>query len=361
MSTVCEELAAGMRANGFSEDAIHTIRHQLEAFASYGFPESHSASFALLVYASAYLKLYYAPEFYCAILNAQPMGFYSPATLIRDAIRHEVEVLPADLAKSSWDCILEPGTKTPENPNPVPALRIGLHYVQGMGKRAKEALEKAWQQGGAFTSIEDVCERSGLGWKALQVLARAGAFETLCKGRRKALWEVLALAQKGKELPLLKALQLNDDNYKKAPDIPEMTPLEQTAADYQTTGLSTGKHPMTFYRQWLKNNNIRSCGDLRVGTDGDRIVVAGGVIVRQRPGTAKGFVFLTLEDETGMANIIVKPKLFAAYRQVIVKNKFLAVRGILQIDQGVVNVVAEHVERLPTLNGDPNLPSRNFQ
>jgi error-prone DNA polymerase len=372
MAKLCQDLARGMEANGFSPEAIATITHQLQAFANYGFPESHAASFALLVYASAHLKKYFAPEFYCAMLNAQPMGFYSPATLIRDALRHDVEVRPVDLAKSSWDCTLENtachsqrlychSERSEEPPPAAPALRIGLRYVQGLGKKSKQSLEEAWQRGGRFTSIEDVCHRSGLGWKALQILARTGAFDSFCAGRRQALWKVLAAARAGKELPLLADSQLpKEEQQLEAMGIPDMSNLELTIADYQTTGLSTGLHPMTYYRRWVEEHGIHSCANLRRETNGEELTVAGGVICRQRPETAKGFVFLTLEDETGMANIIVNPKVFDQYRTVLLNNDFLAITGKLQLEEGVCNVIANHVEPLPSISSDLHLCSRDF-
>ncbi|SRR5579875_379253 len=423
MARLCEDLARGMQAKGFSDQVVETITHQLQAFASYGFPESHAASFALLVYASAYLKRYFPAEFYCAMLNAQPMGFYSPATLVRDALRHGVEVLPVDLSRSSWDCTIE---KIEETAHGLAAdsekksaakplkLRIGLRYVQGLGKRSKELLEAAWRAGGPFTSVEDVVRRSGLGRKALQVLARAGAFESLHPGRREALWEVLAQAGRKRE-PLLKALgertvgarhaspmdqrspvgarhaspmdqrspvgarhaspmdQRSPVGARHASPLPPMTPLEETVADYHTMGLSAGRHPMTFYRAWADKRGIVSCAELTTRENGERLTVSGGVICRQRPETAKGFVFLTLEDETGMANLIIRPQLFEAYRHVILNFDFLAVTGTLQIEEGgagdgrrsganirVVNLIADRVEALPSLPGNPSLPSHDF-
>jgi error-prone DNA polymerase len=424
MAKICADLAAGMHANGFSEEAIETITHQLKAFANYGFPESHAASFSLLVYASAYLKKYFAPEFYCAILNAQPMGFYSPATLIRDAQRHNVTVLPPDLAHSQWDCTLEPNgfvissdraqahtspfvilsearetrlnvssglpqrpdvpmdqqksssltadsstaaqsafarnDKNEKSQNDKLVLRIGLRYVKGLGSRAETLLKNAWETGGPFTSTEDVCQRSGLGPKALTLLAKAGAFETLHKGRRQALWSVLALSKKQKNEPFKKLLPPPDPDHIQLL-IPEMTELETMSADYATLGLSTGKHPMTFYRSWAREHQIYACLDVTKGHDGDEITVAGGVICRQRPGTAKGFVFITLEDETGMANVVIRPLIFDKYRKVLLNYSFLAITGKLQLHEGVANVIADHIEQLPALKGNPLIPSRDFQ
>lgn len=358
MSELCVLLAEGMRRNGLSEEAIETITFQLRAFANYGFPESHSASFSLLVYASAHMKYYYAPEFFCAILNAQPMGFYSPATLIRDAMRHNVEIRAVDLGESSWDCTLE------DIEGNVPALRIGLRFIRGLGRRAQDGLEHAWRSGGPFKSLEDVCRRSGLRIKDLEKLAAAGAFETFCPGRRKALWEILRITKMKEDRPLLRLLNLDGAGLvAEAPDpIPEMSDLDKTIADYKTLGMSAGNHPMTYYRAWLDKKQIKSCGALRDEEDGANLTVAGGVICRQRPGTAKGFVFLTLEDETGMANIIVRPQLFEVYSKEILGCHFMAVEGRLQSSEGVINLLAEKVLVLPRISNEKalHLHARNF-
>lgn len=400
MLKLCDDLGAGMRKNNFSEEAISTIIHQLKAFANYGFPESHAASFSLLVYASAYLKLYYAPEFYCAILNAQPMGFYSPGTLIRDALRHGVEVRPIDLAKSSWNCSLEmdtvddvtavphsmpdmvAGSNMVASSNAVagstvirgkratrlatPALRIGLRFIDGLGRKSKEILENSWNRNGSFKSIEDVVERSGLSPADLKILAKAGAFETLFPGRREALWEILGKLGKTRPTPLLDALMENLPPEeaaafnKKQVFLPRLSQLEKIGDDYRLTGLSTMAHPMEFYRKWANDNKIYSCLGLTQAEHGKQVKVAGAVICRQRPETAKGFVFLTLEDETGLANIIIKPQLFDKYRQVLRDNSFLCIEGKLQLEYGVANVIALHCEGLPRIKGQPEMESRDF-
>lgn len=365
MAKLCGDLAIGMKKNGFTEIAIETITHQLQAFANYGFPESHAASFSLLVYASAYLKRYYPVEFCCAILNSQPMGFYSPASLIRDAIRHDVEVRPVDLAHSLWNCTLE----TLESTNSHGfAVRLGLRFVEGLGPTSQAALAIALEKG-LFTSVEDVVSRSGLTPSDLKMLAKAGAFETLCPGRRQALWRVLSLLRPKRAMPLLEALIANDNDienseidclYELPVVLPPMSELEEVVADYRTMNLSTNKHPMTFYRDWAKSRKIHSCLGLYNQEDGDDVIVAGGIICRQRPETAKGFVFLTLEDETGMANVIIKPKLFEVYRELVNTGSLIAVYGLLQLDQGVCNVIARHFETLPELLDGVYLPSRNF-
>lgn len=387
MAALCVDLAAGMKKNDFSEEAIETITHQLKAFANYGFPESHAASFSLLVYASAYLKRYFPTEFFCAILNAQPMGFYSPATLIRDAIKHGVDVLNVDLAKSDWDCTIEviekkegfgafgfgnankakdadsnantdaSGSANAQDPRKTQklALRLGLRFVHGLGNKSMQALKSVFASGGKFTSLEDVLQRSGLGPSDLKMLARAGAFESLYPGRRKALWEVLSRLNNPPETPLLDLLQKQP-----VEEVPEMTSLEEIVADFKTLGLSTGAHPMSFYRQWAAETGIKSCHDLSESEHGKVMSVAGGVICRQRPETAKGFVFITLEDETGVANIIVNPAVFAEYRHLIMRTSFMSVKGKLQLEEGVANILAEKFERLPVLTGNPILPARDF-
>lgn len=384
MAKLCVKLAEGMKKNGFSDVAIETITHQLQAFANYGFPESHAASFSLLVYASAFLKKYYPVEFCCAILNAQPMGFYSPASLIRDAVHHGVKVKPVDLAVSHWDCTMELDDESEvERKNKGEecfAVRLGLRFVDGLGPASEAALQAAWLKGGLFTSIEDVVTRSGLMPSDLKLLAKAGAFETLCPDRRQALWKILSLLRPKKSMPLLEALvQLDEeanavlaarhnsivgesDNllYEPAVILPTMSELEEVVSDYRTMNLSTGKHPMAFYRPWAKSNKIFSCLDLYAQEDGETVIVSGGVICRQRPETAKGFVFLTLEDETGMANIIIKPKIFDVYRQVVIQSSLLKVEGLLQLEHGVCNVIARHFEALPPLKEDLYVPARNF-
>ncbi|HEY9754270.1 MAG TPA: error-prone DNA polymerase [Oculatellaceae cyanobacterium] len=367
MDILCSELSAGMKKNNFTEDSIRQIIHQLRAFANYGFPESHAASFSLLAYASAFLKYYYAPEFYCAILNAQPMGFYSPASLIRDAQRHNVEVLPIDLSKSEWNCTLEPLEPTTYSlseqasnklPHPL-RLRIGLRYVQRLGRGAKEALTAAWEKGGKFISVEDVKQRSGLGENELKILARAGAFQSFFPERRQALWDTLARLNKKRPTPLLDLLEKTQTELEEK-KLPAMTPVEEISTDFSTMNLSTGNHLMSFYREWAKSHGICSCLDLKSMPHGKKITVAGAVITRQRPETAKGFVFITIEDETAMGNIIVRPPKFEEYRNRLLGHSFLAITGKLQSENGVINVIAEHVDLLPPLPGNPQLPARNF-
>jgi len=344
MAAICQKLVEGMTKNGIPHDVAMRIYNQINAFADYGFPESHAASFALLVYASAYLKHYYAPEFTAAILNAQPMGFYAPGTLVEDARRHGVVVRPVDVTRSGWDAVLErnPGAEVGGRRSAAPpAVRLGVRSVRGLGPKAKDIYERALA-GGPFESIEDVVQRTRFDRRTLRMLAEAGAFDAFVADepdlarRRAALWQVLESARgiAGPLAPLAPAPSAAHPSM-----LPRMSPGELTEADYRMTGLSLNGHPMRHLRTVLEPNGIRSARDLvEHGRDGDRIAVAGLVICRQRPGTAKGFVFLTLEDETGTINVVVTPKRFEKQALLISTTPLLLVRGVLQVEQGVVNV-----------------------
>ena len=350
MAAICQKLVEGMKANGIPEETAMRIYNQINAFADYGFPESHAASFALLVYASAYLKHHYAPEFTAAILNAQPMGFYAPGTLIEDARRHGVKVLPVDVRVSKWDASLEMRFD--------PSVRLGVRSVRGLGPKAKEIFESALA-GGPFTSIEDFVRRTGFDQRTLRHLAEAGAFdgfvpdEPNLRKRRAALWDVLDAAR-GDAGPLAPRRRLAPTIHSAARSspagtrpVPSMSPGELTEADYRMTGISLNGHPMLHLRPVLAPNGIRTAQHLvRQGKDGDRIATAGLVICRQRPGTAKGFVFLTLEDETGTINVVVTPKRFERQALLISTTPLLLVRGTLQVEQGVVNVRGEEFRGL---------------
>jgi error-prone DNA polymerase len=365
----------GMAANGIAPDIAQRIFNQINGFADYGFPESHAASFALLVYASAYLKHYYAPEFTAAILNAQPMGFYAPGTLVEDARRHGVEVRPADLTRSRWDATLEVREEQvpalhcvqgdtscrperSEGPAPgkpkAPAVRLGVRSVRGLGAAARDTLEQALADR-PFTSIEDVVHRAGLDRRGLRHLAEAGALDGLLphepdlRKRRAALWAVLEAAR-GDAGPL--APRARASSVAHTAPLPSMTRVELTEADYRMTGISLAGHPMSHVRDVLTSNGVRSARDLlRHGRDGETVATAGLVICRQRPGTAKGFVFLTLEDETGLINVVVTPKRFERQALLISRTPLLLVRGVLQVEQTVVNVRAAQFRALEAAVG----------
>ncbi|MDP9266483.1 MAG: PHP domain-containing protein [Chloroflexota bacterium] len=336
MADICQKMIEGMIRNGFTQEVAQRVYNQINAFADYGFPESHAASFAHLVYASAYLKHYYAPEFTAAILNAQPMGFYSPGTLIEDARRHGVIVHPVDASLSRYDSTLEPEGNSL-------AVRLGLRLVRGIGGKARELLQRAVEQGGPFASIGDVIARSGLDRRALRALAEAGALdcfvpdEPSARRRRAAVWRMLEV-ERGDAGPLAPSrIKL---------DVPTpvvaMSAREITTADYRMTGLSLNGHPMSHLRPLMRENGVRTAREILALPDGTRDVAAAGLVIcRQRPGTAKGFVFLTLEDETGMVNIVVTPKRFEKQALMISTTPLILVRGTLQVESRVVNLRGE--------------------
>jgi error-prone DNA polymerase len=306
---------------------------------------SHSSSFALLAYASAYLKMYHGPAFYAALLNNQPMGFYHSATVVNDARRHGVRVLPVDVTRSDWPCTLE-------RRDDAWVVRLGLRFVKGLRERAGQALVTA-RATRVFASAIDLAARVGLTREEMATLATIGALSPLGGTRRANLWTV-AEQDPG---PLFAASDAPTD-VEAGPDVAsahapsplrEMTPEQRLTADYAGTGVTLGPHPMALRRAALAARGVTRAIDLARGDDGARVRVAGSVIVRQRPGTAKGFVFLSLEDETGIANVIVTPGLFARRRLPLVSEPFLLVEGILQMQDGVVSVRAGRVEPLPRL------------
>jgi len=349
MEEVRKDLVRGLAANGVTPEVSEQVLKHLTAFANYGFPESHSASFALLVYASCYLKHYYAPEFYASLLNAQPMGFYSPATIVNDARRHDVRVLPVDLACSEWDSTLEPVNE----PDGAPALRIGLRLVRGLGSRTRDRLQRAREEG-PFTSVKDVVRRSGLGSSELRVLAEAGAFETLWPGRRDALWELLRQAR-GDAGPL--AIRRPEEKRPLRP----LTALERVSADYRCVGLSAEGHPMESLRSVLADRGVLTSQQLQDIPGGRSVDVAGMVICRQRPGTAKGVMFITLEDETGLSNFVVMPDVREQLGLILRKHPLLLIRGKVENDQGVVNVLVRDARPLDFTGELGPDRSRNFR
>jgi error-prone DNA polymerase len=350
MADICQKMITGMERNGIPADVAQRIYDQINAFADYGFPESHAASFALIVYASAYLRHYYPTEFLAAILNAQPMGFYSPASLIEDAKRHGVRVRPVNLARSAWDHTLERAK------DGTWVVRLGVRVVQGLGAQARDVLEQALAAS-PFTSIDDVLTRAPLPVDALRSLAEAGAFDVFVRDepperrRRVALWRVLERVRGGGG-PLAAYPAQPVPAVVASYSAPEMT-----AADYRAMGVSLHGHPLKHLRELLRPNGVVTAAALRALPDGTRVAVAGLVICRQRPGTAKGFVFLTLEDETGMINIVVTPQRFEAEAALISRTPLLLIRGVLQVESGVYNVRAKSFVAVPGVDG---VKGRNY-
>jgi error-prone DNA polymerase len=404
MKKIEAKLMAGMARQGITGEAAGTILRSIASFALYGFPESHAASFALIVYASAYLKAHYPAAFYAAMLNNFPMGFYHPATLVKDAQRRGVVFAPVDVERSRWDCAVEPDGR----------VRLGLRYVAGLREEVGRMIEKGgsgagrshvrrpapsaqrpkrcpkcgsddpsmleavhvagavrgfcnvcaheWSDAGVrrlrFSSLDDLINRTGLRRDEVSTLAEAGALEAFGYDRRSALWQVeRAVRQAGELFEGLEEVEAGL-RQRQSPLRP-MTPLERVAADYAGTGLTIGPHPMSFRRRELALRGILRAIDLPRGRHNRRVRVAGAVITRQRPGTAKGFVFLTLEDETGIANVIVRPDLFTKERLTIVGEPYLLVEGTLQIQEGVTSIKAERVR--PLDRGEaPGIDSHDF-
>jgi error-prone DNA polymerase len=448
MQQIEVQLREGMARQGIGDAAADQIVKAIGSFALYGFPESHAASFALIAYASAYLKAHYPAAFYTALLNNQPMGFYHPATLVKDAQRHGVRFASIDVQRSDWSCTIEEDGR----------IRLGLMYVAGLrrdigraiaGTRARESTlerevfrERGWgpespsenrlkaeavmfdriscpkcgsddpsmiEEVGAdayfcntcandwrapaaaaaprFASVEDLAARTGVRREELQTLADIGALNAFGHDRRTALWQVERAVRPAGELfggdagrdpgagngdsGFGTGGQLRDDGgdqglrtkargpgTKDQGPLPPMSATDRVVADYAGTGLTIGPHPMALRRADLAMRGVLRAVDLSRARDGRRVRVAGNVITRQRPGTAKGFVFLTLEDETGIANIIVRPDLFDRERMAIVSEPFLLVEGALQNQEGVASVKADRVQGLPDAGLDP--PSHDF-
>jgi error-prone DNA polymerase len=325
MGSIERRLRDGMAARGISPATQEEIVQQITSFALYGFPESHSASFALIAYASAYLKAHHPAAFACALLNCWPMGFYHPATIVKDAQRHGVMVHPIDVTRSDWKCTLEEG-----------AIRMGLRYVLGLREVAAQRLVIARP----FASITEAAQLAELRADELEALAHAGAFAALGLTRREALWQAAAAERDPQSL--LARVRPAAATSPLAP----MSPFEETAADYATAHLTTGPHVMAHLRGELTAAGVLAARDLDGVRHGAEVRVAGHVIVRQRPGTAKGMCFLTLEDETGTANAVVTPPLYQRWRAVLNTSPLLEVAGRLERVDGVTHVRAIRFRRL---------------
>ena len=339
MDSIEARLRAGMAARGIGPAAQDQIVKCITSFALYGFPESHAASFALIAYASAYLKAHHPAAFLAALLNAWPMGFYHPATLVKDAQHHGTRVLPVDAARSGWTCRWEDG-----------AVRLGMRFVKGLRREAGEAVERA-QAERPFASVDDLARRTALKPGDLELLAHAGALAAFGKTRREALWQVAKASRRAG--PLFASVPTDDPS-----PLPEMSPIEETRADYATTEMTAGPHMLAHLRAGLARRGVASAADLLRRGDGEVVTAAGAVIVRQRPGTAKGFVFLTLEDETGMLQAIVRPDLFKAQRAIVVGSGALVVEGRLQKQDGSMSVRAERFWTIPEFE---RMPSHDFR
>jgi error-prone DNA polymerase len=355
IKTLRDKFIQGMLSNGYTQDYAEACFKQIEGFGEYGFPESHAASFAILVYVSAWFKCHYPDIFAAALLNAQPMGFYAPAQIVRDAIEHGVDIRAPDVNSSDWDCTLEAAQSVPANGEGLAkrhlpmagdirathAVRLGLREIKGAKQEDMERLAAGRGQG--YDSIRDLWLRTNLSAAVLERLADADAFASLGFERRHALWAVKGLNRVGghEDLPLL----AHGADPAHEPDfaLPPLPLGAEIIADYRALSLSLKGHPAAFLREALAARGAIRADDLARMKNGQRVRVAGLVLVRQRPGTASGVVFMTLEDETHIANIIVWPKTFERFRAQILAAKLCAVEGQVQSESGVIHVVAQRI------------------
>jgi error-prone DNA polymerase len=339
MQAIEQRLRDGMARNGIIGKTAEEIVHAITSFALYGFPESHAASFALIAYASAYLKVHHAAAFLCAMLNCYPLGFYHPATLVKDAQRHGVEVRSIDVARSDWSSTIEDG-----------AVRLGLRYVHGLREEAGRRIEVERRRA-PFASLADFVPRTELRRAELETLAHAGALAGLGLDRRDALWQLARIDTRPQSL-------LHRVSGAEPSALQAMEPLEETVADYAGTGMTVGPHLLAHLREELTGRGVRSAAELRQARSGSRVKIAGHVIVRQRPGTAKGLLFLTLEDETGTANAVVMPDVFEKHRVLLHTSPILLVEGPIQSVDGVIHVRGQRFEAILLQASAP--PSHDF-
>jgi len=359
-----DKLITGMRERGYSEEFAQQIFRQIEGFGDYGFPESHSASFALLVYVSCWLKCHTPAAFTCALLNSQPMGFYSPSQLIQDLRRHGVEVRPVDVNRSDWDCSLErtddgttcsqPGVRTVKSPKEGAAcLRLGLRMVKGLKEEAARGIVEA-RASGLYTDSQMLLERAKLRRRDLDALASAGALENIAGHRHAARWQVTGVEQPS---PLFGSMR----RYEPAAMLSKPTEGQDIVADYRATGLSLGRHPLALLRHRLEGKGYRLASELPQLVNGQRVCVAGLVVTKQRPGTASGVTFVTIEDETGHVNLVVWQALAQRFRAALLNASLLGIRGELQIEGQVIHVIARELIDHSELLGELRVRSRDFR
>ncbi len=363
-----KKLVEGMVARGYTREFAGQVFQQISGFSGYGFPESHAASFAHLVYASAWLKRHHPAAFAAALINSQPMGFYQPAQIVRDAQEHGVEVRPVDVNRSRWDCTLE---GSPAGP----ALRLGMRLVCGTAQAQAEMISASVERrGGAFATVESLWRASGVRAATLRRLAAADAFASMGLSRRRAIWEVQAL--KEGDAPLFDSCVHRADEPREGawhapeagaleeqPGLPEIEPWRDVSEDYHAVGLSLKDHPLSFARSRLNRAGVipgARLADESACPRGAAVRVAGIVLLRQRPSTASGIVFMTIEDETGAANLIVKPKIFERYRRVARHARAVVCHGTVERHGMVVHVLARRFEELTLTGAGAPVKVRSF-
>jgi error-prone DNA polymerase len=341
-----DKLIRGMKTRGYTEAFAKQIFQQILGFGEYGFPESHSASFALLVYVSCWLKRHTPAAFTCALLNSQPMGFYSASQLTQDARRHGVEVRPVDINESGWDSQLE------RTDGGEAALRLGLRQVKGLSEAAGEAVVAA--RTSPYRSIQQLLERTCLNRHELGALAAGGALKSLAGHRHKVRWTVAGVEEPAPLFPSF-------DRYEAVPMLRRPTEGQDIVADYQSLGLTLGRHPLALIRKHLDRYRYVSSGQLDGLATGQAIRIAGLVITKQRPGTASGVTFVTLEDETGCSNLIVWKKIADEQREVLLNARLMGVQGELQKEGKVIHVIARKLIDHSDLLGELTVRSRDFR
>jgi error-prone DNA polymerase len=363
-----QKIIDGMLANGYTQEFAEQTFQQIQGFGEYGFPESHSASFALLVYVSCWLKRYHPAVFCCAILNSQPMGFYAPAQLVRDAREHGVTVLPVDVNESSWDCTIEEKESDPGRRSAAlrsgpawwgeggPAVRLGFRQIKGFREADARQVEQVRQRVGRFKTIEQFHRLTRLPRKSIERLAEADSFGSIGISRRESLWDVMELSDD--PTPLLDQSAIG--NRQSEVSLPVMPLGQEVMTDYSTTRLSLKRHPLALVRDALAAQRIVTARQVNELPHGRWVKVAGLVLIRQRPGTASGIVFITLEDETGVVNLIVRPSVFDRYRPAARHAALLQCEGYIERQGQVVHVMAKRlIDRSELIRGY-EISSRDF-
>ena len=367
-----KKLLDGMDERGYDREFAERVYEQIQGFGEYGFPESHAASFALLVYCSAWLKYYYPAEFTAALLNSQPLGFYAPAQLVSEARRQQVVVLPIDINASDWDCTLERVNReaitdstdsTDSGQNSVVsteslhqrplALRLGMRMIRGLRRDSVESIMIA-RKSKSFISQADFVKRTELSHHEITLLAQADAFSSLETSRRTAVWDAMPATE---DRPLFQGVS----DVEPDPTLPTMTPVQEVVADYQTAGLSLRAHPISFLRPQLDRTRVVRSIDLLVLEADRKYLVAGLVLLRQRPSTAKGITFMTLEDETGTTNLVVHVNVWERFRLIARRASALIAHGILQRENGVTHLVVDKMEDMTEIFGQFHNSSRDFR
>lgn len=330
-----DKMVDRMVARGYAPDLAERCFSQIEGFGEYGFPESHAASFALLVYVSSWLKRHHPEVFAAALLNAQPMGFYAPAQIVRDAREHGVEARPVDINASHGDNTLE------RSATGSLALRLGMRQVDGMKEADAARIVAARHE--PYPDIEEVWRRAGVPAAAIEKLAAADAFRSMGLDRRQALWDARALV-KGPALPLFQAAEHREQGGEAEVVLPSMRLSEHVVADYQTVRLSLKAHPVSFLRSRLARRGNLPAETIARARDGQRVAATGIVLVRQRPGSARGVIFMTIEDETGVVNAVVWPQVMETYRRVVMTSRLIMIKGRIQRAGDIVHLVADSLE-----------------